>query len=93
MPQEKLDPEHTDDINKIIERVRRLQGFDPPTSTFEKEMMTVLQQDNEKLVAEIERLRQVISDLRAQQRLEGMRALEAQFPRKKKSRSTSKRRR
>jgi hypothetical protein len=85
--------QQSESIDDIIARVRRLQGHQMPTSTFEKEMMTVLQNDNIKLVAEVERLRQVVSDLRAQRRLENVRALEAEFPRKRKSRSTSKRRR
>jgi len=93
MTEKKLDPNHHDDIDEIIARVRRLTNSPLPTSTFEREMITVVQQDNEKLVAEVERLRQLVSDLRAQRRLEGVRELEAEFPRRGKSRSTSKRRR
>lgn len=89
--EKKLDPKHQNDIDEIIERVRRLTNMPLPTSTFEREMITCVQQDNEKLVVEIERLRQIVSDLRSQKRLEGVRQLEKEFPRKGKSRSTSRR--
>jgi hypothetical protein len=91
MAQKRLDPKHHDDIDDVIERVRRLTNTPLPTSTFEREMITCVQQDNEKLVAEIERLRQLVSDLRSQRTLEGVRQLEKEFPRKGKSRSTSRR--
>lgn len=83
--QRKLDKDHHDKLRETMERVKRLQeGLNLPqaTSTFEKEVITVLQQDNERLVAEVERLQQIVSDLRAQRSLEGARALEKEFPRK-----------
>lgn len=94
MAQKRLDPDHHKDLQTTIERVKRLQeGFNisAVTSTFEKEIITVLQQDNERLVGEVERLQQVVSDLRSQRTLEGVRALELEFPRKGKSRSISRR--
>jgi ClpP class serine protease len=91
MTAEKLNPKHIEEVDEIIARVRRLKDYDPPTSTFEKEIILVLQADNEKLVAEIERLRQVVSDLRSRLRVELVTELEKQFPRKRRKSPSSRR--
>lgn len=73
---------HQESIDETIARVRRMQGMPEPKSTFEKEIMQVLTEDNQALVAEVERLRQMIHDLRTQHRIENIAELERQFPRK-----------
>lgn len=51
-------------------------------STVHSEMFSVVLKDNAVLIEELQRTRQELADLRAQRRLESVRELEAQFPRK-----------
>jgi hypothetical protein len=69
-------------IDATIARVRRLQGLPEPETTFDKLMVKILTEDNQALVAEVERLRQLVHDLRTQHRIENIAELERQFPRK-----------
>lgn len=79
---ELLPRSHQDVIDKIVARTRG--SLDPATvqPTFEKEIMQILLEDNRALVAEVERLQQQVLNLRIQLRLENVRELERQFPRK-----------
>ena len=50
--------------------------------SMEAEMCVVLREDNRRLATELLRVTQELSDIRAQRRIENVRELELQFPRK-----------
>lgn len=72
-------------VQEAIARFDRLVaadnvGMSPPT--IHSEMFQVLLKDNAVLIDEIQALKQEIANLQVQRRLETVRELEAQFPRK-----------
>lgn len=74
-------------VDAVIARTRRLAGSENllatmGPSTVHSEMFTVILKDNALLIEELARAKQTISDLRSQRRIENVRELELQFPRK-----------
>lgn len=74
-------------VDAVVERTKRLVDSDNllrqmGPSTVHSEMLSVILKDNAVLLEEVARLRQENADLKVQRRLENVRELEAQFPRK-----------
>jgi len=74
-------------VDATIARTHRLADSDNllarmGPSTVHFAMFTVILKDNALLIEELARAKQTISDLRSQRRIENVRELELQFPRK-----------
>jgi hypothetical protein len=72
-------------VEETIERWGRLTSGSAPNnspSTVQTEVMLVVLKDNAVLIEEVQRLREELMNLRMQRRLENVRELETQFPRK-----------
>lgn len=78
-------------VQEAIERFDRLVDGNPFKSppSIHSEMFRVIFEDNATLIEEIVRLKQELLDLRIQKRVENVRELEAQFPRKGRRRRAS----
>lgn len=74
-------------VDAVIARTRRLADSgnllaQMGPSTVHSEMFQVILRDNALLIEELAKAQQTISDLRVQRRIENVRELELQFPRK-----------
>ena len=74
-------------VDAVIARTRRLADSgnlltQMGPSTVHSEMFQVVLRDNALLIEELAKAQQTISDLRVQRRIENVRELELQFPRK-----------
>jgi len=82
-----IPPTLSQQVEATIARTRRLAGSENlmaavGPSTVHSEMFQIILRDNALLIEELAKAQQTISDLRVQRRIENVRELELQFPRK-----------